>query len=313
MDRFLQEDQIEIEILNHSISEARMDIAEHRTWSKDVDRKDKSAVDKHTRQKEALDTRLDALYRDLRALVRSAAKSYDDRIAVVQQRIKDTPQLYSTTSTAPGIANPTLTSTPPTSNPLKITMPSRFDGTMSKYSDWRFQCLDVLSTWEGTPSDNQKITFIGSLMDGRALTWYRLRQTNRQRQQGIPETEAPPEELARRQAEFSNFIDDLDEKFVDPKEVQKNREAILDLKQGSMDFDEYVIQYENMAAKAEQDLDNLVVQFIRSLNVRVKQSWDPEGGIQIQYLMPTLVEVLFQSCSREDTVLGSFLSSLSMR
>ncbi|TPX39269.1 hypothetical protein SeLEV6574_g07341 [Synchytrium endobioticum] len=96
-------------------------------------------------------------------------------------------------------------------------------------------------------------------MDGRALTWYRLRQTNRQRQQGIPETEAPPEELARRQAEFSNFIDDLDEKFVDPKEVQKNREAILDLKQGSMDFDEYVIQYENMAAKAEQDLDNLVV------------------------------------------------------
>ncbi|TPX43042.1 hypothetical protein SeLEV6574_g05275 [Synchytrium endobioticum] len=192
MDRFLQEDQIEIEILNHSISEARMDIVEHRTWSKDVDRNDMSAVDEYTRQKQALETRLDALNRDLRALVRSAAKSYDDQIAVVQQ------------------PNPTLTSTPPTSNPLKITMPSRFDGTMSKYSDWRFQCLDVLSTWEGTPSDNQKlyITFIGSLIDGRALTWYRLRQTNKQRQQGIPETEALPEELARRQAEFSNFIDD---------------------------------------------------------------------------------------------------------
>ncbi|TPX35388.1 hypothetical protein SeLEV6574_g08191, partial [Synchytrium endobioticum] len=68
MDRFLQEDQIEIEILNHSISEARMDIAEHRTWSKDVDRTDKSAVDEYKRQKQALETRLDALNRDLRAL-----------------------------------------------------------------------------------------------------------------------------------------------------------------------------------------------------------------------------------------------------
>ncbi|TPX45066.1 hypothetical protein SeMB42_g04126, partial [Synchytrium endobioticum] len=215
-----------------------------------------------------LKAKLDTGRRDLRTMVRDAKDAYAKWVATAAT------SSTSTSSTAPVTTAPTAPAAvaAPASNKMKIADPERFGGDVESYDAFKLQCLDVLSLRDIT-NDDKKIRYFGSRMYGMALEWYQMYA--KVRTSNLAMAPATPEETERRTREFHYFEQEMDEQFRDPLAVQSYRSKLRRAEQGNMSFPNYITYFENLAIKANMDLDTQTGTFMESLQPEILQTWHP--------------------------------------
>ncbi|TPX33274.1 hypothetical protein SeLEV6574_g08394 [Synchytrium endobioticum] len=57
---------------------------------------------------------------------------------------------------------------------MKIAEPDKFSGDMSDYRRWKFEIQNVIAVRTNIDTDDRKIRYFGSRMEGAGLQWYEM-------------------------------------------------------------------------------------------------------------------------------------------
>ena len=156
---------------------------------------------------------------------------------------------------------PSPVTTKPEEKEVNVKDPNSFNGTMQDYRRWRFECKEVFRMRTSLNTDDKKISYMGTLMAGAALTWYQMWR----------------ESMDRRgtEASLGEFYYDLDVAFKNPQEIHEYRSEVVKTRQGATPFNDYAIKYRDLCLKAELDPDHQVQLFINSLDQQTTSNWYP--------------------------------------
>ncbi|TPX39623.1 hypothetical protein SeLEV6574_g07093, partial [Synchytrium endobioticum] len=282
MSTLLKEDMVEISIKQQEVDYALYELK--LAQKEAVNPKNQELAMNHEKKVQDLKVNWDNEKRNLRSMMTEARRRRSEWDSSIAGTSFD--QMRDTSST-------------PTSSEreLKLVPPLSFSGEMEKYAAWRFDCLQVIKSRPVTiSSDEKKISFFRSIMDGVAKSWFKLWITKREQAVMIPASQASQEELAIRHDIFQAFLNDLDRKFKDPLEGANARNWVDRCQQGNLPFDEYVTKFETNLAKAGLVPDHFVMRFINSLNGNIRKEWIPRGGIPSTFVA-TVEEISIQTNS----------------
>jgi hypothetical protein len=246
----LLEDAIDLRIQEKEALEAEDDLAIAKVRLAALDSKHKdyaSAEDKVNLAKAALGN----LRRTLRNFTNAAKKRYEDHIA----KGPATNPLGAQGSGSGGAPVNVV-------KEMKIKEPTAFKGNMADYSRFYFEVTNVLRIRTSIDTDVKRIAYIGSLLSESALTWYQLWIASHSTQNVIT-------------ASFKTFKDDFESAFKDPSEVSNNRRKLAQMRQESMDFNEYAIAFRNVCTKADFPIDSQIETFKATLSRQSLSSWHP--------------------------------------
>ncbi|TPX43193.1 hypothetical protein SeMB42_g04821 [Synchytrium endobioticum] len=247
----LYSDYVEIEMLRGDIAGATAELDEARTQV--VNEKDPAEVAAKEKEIKESKTKVQSLQRDMRTLMKEARARYDTHVA---KNILST-AIPSSTS---GVVQPTPLD-------MKIDDPSKFDGKQNDYARWLFECKNVLSVRTRIDTEEKRIRYLGSRMEGAALMWYELYMNRREaaiiRGEGAIYT-------------YQHFLTAFDTTFKDPLEKQTNRNLVKASKQGKMLFNDYQLHFLNLTLKADLDVNTQIETFLPSLNASVLEAWKPQ-------------------------------------
>ncbi|TPX32669.1 hypothetical protein SeLEV6574_g08445, partial [Synchytrium endobioticum] len=282
--QFLHEDELDIKMQQQGIEIAMADLQDARR--RQIDEKKPAEVAAKDNEVKAAKQEVETLQRDLRSFIRNARGRYDNAI---QAAAKATPL------STPTAANPQSVTC--AAEDIKISDPDKFDGNISDYVRWKFECQNVIAARGRMDNDDKKIRYMGSRMEKAALQWYQLYCRKRDTLLGMQTPDAT--EARRRMAEYEYFLNDLDAKFKDPQELQTYRSKVRNSTQGAMEFNDYSIHFHNLLLRAGLDEDTQVEAFLESLQPSILRGWKPT-------VMPTTfneaVSSLRQSIQIQNTI-----------
>ena len=134
----------------------------------------------------------------------------------------------------------------------KLPNPSKFDGTRSKFCDFRTACNVVI---EANPSfyinDSTKTNFIAALLEGSALTWY--------------STWSASNPLAT----YNQFVGALTTAFDDSERRQKATIRLQTIKQRSRPIQDYISDFRHSAVDCDLNASAQVMFFLAGLDSNI--------------------------------------------
>lgn len=158
---------------------------------------------------------------------------------------------------------------PPPVKEMKIADPAKYNGGSTEdYTRFRFECQNIIKVRTSSlDTDEKKVAFIGSRMEGDALVWYEIWSRDRDR-----DVEAG---LGARHT-LATFLTTMDHIFKDPMEVQTARNTLASLRQGGKPFNSYQVAYLSTCIKAGLEPDTQLQPFLKSLNPKIVRDWHPQ-------------------------------------
>jgi Retrotransposon gag protein len=137
----------------------------------------------------------------------------------------------------------------------KIALPKQFDGTVSAYRDFMASVRNIFAIHAPRyPTDEIKCRFVGSLLTGDALSWFRY----------LIETDSPL------LTNFEAFVTDLAANYDDPHAQRHAQDALKRLKQGNRSAVTYAARFRRLANLTGYNSEALIEQFRSGLNDEVK-------------------------------------------
>jgi Retrotransposon gag protein len=149
-------------------------------------------------------------------------------------------------------------SVPPKTSEPKVALPDKFDGDKRKLRGFLNQ-LELIFTLNSTkyPTDAIKVAFVGSLLTGRALSWFNP--------------------MFEKQASFTNLLNNwanfkksLMDTFGDPDRTRIAEYHLRDLRQGNKPASSYAAEFRTLATDVEWNQAALLSQFKCGLKPEVK-------------------------------------------
>ncbi|XDV25876.1 hypothetical protein PO909_029709 [Leuciscus waleckii] len=139
----------------------------------------------------------------------------------------------------------------PSSASLRSALPEKFDGSPGKCKGFILQCSLYLSQ-QPSPnvSDDSKISFVSSLLTGRALDWITA----------VWETDGPAFRT------YDEFLQEFQAVFEHSKGGKGAEDLLLELTQGRTSAAEYALEFRTLAAQTNWSDSSLKVVFRRGLN-----------------------------------------------
>jgi len=256
-------DQIELKFLQEELE--ALEEAYEEVVQQEVDQRNPGKHDKAVKDAKSV---VDDKKRDIRAFMREAVPRYE----LHMESLKNHAQVAATTgipSTPPrGSNREEPRATQVVVKEMKIADPSKYNGTSTEdYTRFKFECQNIIKVrTTSLDTDDKKIAFIGSRMEGDALNWYELWSKDRDR-----DVEGG---LGNRHT-LVTFMTTMDNIFKDPMEVQTARNTLAGLKQESKPFNAYQVLYLSTCIKAELDPNTQIQHFLRSLNPKIVREWHP--------------------------------------
>lgn len=139
----------------------------------------------------------------------------------------------------------------------KAPLPEKFTG---RQSDLRNFLASVKNVFQLQPSrfisSRLKTAFVGSLLVGDPLTWYR----------GLLESDSSLLE------DYEEFVNDLKTNFGDPYVEENARKQLLALRQGNGRAASYAAKFRRIATDTGFNDDTLLYHFERGLNIEVQKA-----------------------------------------
>jgi len=194
----------------------------------------------------------------------------------LSQRLQNLESRSPVLESAPLLFQPTAS---PSGAAPKVALPEKFGGTIRKYRDFIISvenifCLQPLSY----PTDEVKCRFIGTLLTGDALAWFR----------NIVEYET------YRLKDYSNFKKDFKEMFDDPNSIRHACAQLDHLQQGKGSVSSYAIVFRRLASETGYNEAALRHNFIKGL------SDDNKNALSKAQDEPERLEDLIRFCVKMD-------------
>lgn len=198
---------------------------------------------------------------------------------IIQLQQQPAPSQHSGDQHSP--ASPT--STPP--KEPKAPLPEKFTG---RQVDLRNFLASVKNTFNLQPSrftsDRTKTAFIGSLLVGDPLTWYR----------SLLESESDLLD------DYQDFLDDFKTNFGDPYIQENAKKQLLSLRQGNGRTASYAAKFRRIAADTGFNDETLMYHFERGLNIEIQKA------IAVSNQEFLTLEELYQYSIKVDNRLAEF-------
>ena len=170
----------------------------------------------------------------------------------------------------------------PTPEP-KVSNPDKFNGNPHDVRNFISACKDIfLLQPNHFPNDIVKIIFIGSLLTGNALTWYRNLKT---------EHEMEP---LRALQTYTEFVATLQKTFDDPNTTSNARDLLSRIKQSKQSCLSYTTAFRNAAIETGYNEVARVALYRNGLNDQLK---DALANIQV---LPTSFDEIASLCMNLD-------------
>ncbi|TPX41096.1 hypothetical protein SeMB42_g05735 [Synchytrium endobioticum] len=215
---FLENDAVDVRLQEQEIRELQ-DEWETATARSITNPKDQAEVAQKANDVAAAKQALNDARRDLRQFMRDAA----DRYVKASQAQPSIPIVTPSSGISSSKVPPFLNVQQPSS--MKIAEPDKFSGDMSDYRRWKFEIQNVIAVRTNIDTDDRKIRYFGSRMEGAGLQWYEM--YSRKRVQLLAEPNPDGMEQTRRKDEYQDFLNRLDNTFQDPLEQQTYRRLIV--------------------------------------------------------------------------------------
>lgn len=155
----------------------------------------------------------------------------------------------------------------PTPKSIKVKDPSPFSGLISDYRRFIFACKNVIAMRKDLDTDEKKIRYIGTLLEGMSFIWY-----ENYIDQLVFAAEQDQHPILYN---YDAFLDDFQFNYKDPMEMQTNRSLVINARQEKMSFNDYAVYFKSLCQKAYLDVDQQVNVFLKSLNDHTKAVWKP--------------------------------------
>ncbi|TPX43603.1 hypothetical protein SeLEV6574_g04969 [Synchytrium endobioticum] len=263
---FLENDAVDVRLQEQEIRELQ-DEWETATGRSITNPKDQAEVAQKANDVAAAKQALNDARRDLRQFMRDAA----DRYVKASHAQPSIPIVTPSSGISSSKVPPFLNVQQPSS--MKIADPDKFSGDMSDYRRWKFEIQNVIAVRTNIDTDDRKIRYARSRMEGAGLQWYEM--YSRKRVQLSAEPNPDGMEQTRRKDEYQDFLNRLDNTFQDPLEQQTYRNKVKRSTQGTMAFNNYAIHFLDLVNRANLHPDTQTNTFLESLNPWVLRAWKP--------------------------------------